>query len=61
MLNLISLHLVFIIIMIPFDKNVRFKLHKKVVKEIKIYSQTCVQRPPLGLKKVAVVLKWSLF
>jgi hypothetical protein len=22
-----------------------------------IYSQTCVQRPPLGLKKVAVVQK----
>jgi hypothetical protein len=26
-----------------------------------IYSQTCVQRPSLGLKKVAVVQRRSLF
>jgi hypothetical protein len=25
------------------------------------HSQTCVQRPPLGPKKVAVVDRWSLF
>jgi len=25
------------------------------------YGQTCVQRPPLGLKKVAVIQKWSIF
>jgi hypothetical protein len=24
-------------------------------------SDTCVQRPPLGLKKVAIVQKWLLF
>jgi hypothetical protein len=26
-----------------------------------MYSQTCVQGLPLGLKKVAVVQNWSLF
>ena len=28
--------------------------------QMQVYSQTCVQLPPLGLKKVAVDQKWPL-